>query len=189
MKFPEQPSRDRQIRVFISSTFRDMQAERDHLVKFIFPQLRKLCESRGVTWGEVDLRWGVTDEQAADGKVLPICLEEIKRCRPYFIGLLGERYGWIPEVLPADLVEREPWLAEHLHGKRRTSGNRRARPLITALLNAHETVSPPTVTRIQTLLAQLASAGYTALAQELREKLTAKLNAVNSKKSRWKFWR
>ena len=91
------PGQGRQIRVFISSTFRDMQAERDHLVKFIFPQLRKLCESRGVTWGEVDLRWGVTDEQAAEGKVLPICLEEIKRCRPYFIGLLGERYGWIPE--------------------------------------------------------------------------------------------
>ena len=117
MKFPEQPSRDRQIRVFISSTFRDMQAERDHLVKFIFPQLRKLCESRGVTWGEVDLRWGVTDEQAAEGKVLPICLEEIKRCRPYFIGLLGERYGWIPDALPDDLLEREPWLKEHLHGK------------------------------------------------------------------------
>ena len=54
----------RSIRVFVSSTCRDMQAERDYLVKFIFPQLRKLCESRGVTWGEVDLRWGVTDEQA-----------------------------------------------------------------------------------------------------------------------------
>jgi len=94
-----------------------MQAERDHLVKFVFPQLRRLCELRGVTWGEVDLRWGVTDEQAAEGKVLPICLEEIKRCRPYFIGLLGERYGWIPDALPADLLEREPWLKEHLHGK------------------------------------------------------------------------
>ena len=51
----------RLIRVFVSSTFRDMQAERDELVKFIFPQLRRLCEQRGVTWGEVDLRWGITD--------------------------------------------------------------------------------------------------------------------------------
>ncbi|MSQ48714.1 MAG: DUF4062 domain-containing protein, partial [Deltaproteobacteria bacterium] len=103
----------RVIRVFVSSTFRDMKEERDHLVKVIFPQLRKLCEARAVTWGEVDLRWGVTDEQKAEGKVLPICLEEIKRCRPYFIGLLGERYGWIPEHIPGDLVEREPWLREH----------------------------------------------------------------------------
>jgi tetratricopeptide (TPR) repeat protein len=114
---PAMPSpQDRQIRVFISSTFRDMGAERDHLVKFIFPQLRKLCESRGVTWGEVDLRWGVTDEAAAEGKVLPICLEEIKRCRPYFIGLLGERYGWVPQSIPEDLTKSEPWLEEQMKG-------------------------------------------------------------------------
>ncbi len=103
----------RTVRVFISSTFGDMQAERDELAKFIFPQLRKLCEQRGVTWGEVDLRWGIPDEQKAEGKVLPICLEEIRRCRPYFIGLLGERYGWIPDEIPQELIEREPWLAEH----------------------------------------------------------------------------
>lgn len=91
---------ERVVRVFVSSTFRDMQEEREELVKRIFPQLRKLCESRGVIWGEVDLRWGITDEQKAEGKVLPICLEEIRRCRPYFIGLLGERYGWVPDEVP-----------------------------------------------------------------------------------------
>ena len=102
----------RVIRVFISSTFRDMQEERNHLVKFIFPELRKLCEQRGVVWGEVDLRWGVTTEQAAEGRVLPICLEEIRRCRPYFIGLLGERYGWVPRSIPDELLEKEAWLRE-----------------------------------------------------------------------------
>ncbi len=104
----------RVIRVFVSSTFRDMQAERDELAKFIFPQLRKQCEQRGVTWGEVDLRWGITNEQSAEGKVLPICLNEIQRCRPYFIGVLGERYGWIPDEIPPELIGHEPWLAEHL---------------------------------------------------------------------------
>ena len=104
----------RAIRVFVSSTFRDFSAEREELVKFVFPQLRKLCEQRGVTWGEVDLRWGITDEQRAEGKVLPLCLAEIERSRPYFIGLLGERYGWVPEQIPAELIEQEPWLAEHL---------------------------------------------------------------------------
>jgi tetratricopeptide (TPR) repeat protein len=104
--------RQREIRVFVSSTFRDMQEEREELVKQIFPQLRRLCESRGVTWGEVDLRWGITDEQKAEGKVLPICLAEIQRCRPYFIGLLGERYGWVPDEVPPVIIEQEPWLAE-----------------------------------------------------------------------------
>jgi nephrocystin-3 len=106
---------DRQIRVFISSTFLDMKAERDYLVKFTFPQLRRLCESRGVIWGEVDLRWGVTDEEAAEGKVLPICLEEIKRCRPYFIGLLGERYGCVPQHIFDDLIAEQPWIEQHRH--------------------------------------------------------------------------
>src|SRR5687768_9031106 len=107
------PRNERAIRVFVSSTFRDMQAEREELTKFVFPQLRKLCESRGVTWGEVDLRWGITDEEKAEGKVLPICLAEIRNCRPYFIALLGERYGWIPDEIAPELIEREPWLAEH----------------------------------------------------------------------------
>jgi hypothetical protein len=61
------------VRVFVSSTFRDMGAERNELVKRTFLVLRKLCESRGVTWGEVDLRWGITEEQKAEGQVLPIC--------------------------------------------------------------------------------------------------------------------
>ncbi len=109
---PIRPLSDRHLRVFISSTFRDMHAERNHLVTVIFPQLRRLCEARGVTWGEVDLRWGVTDEAVAEGRVLPICLEEIERCRPYFIGLLGERYGSVPQYVPDELLEREAWLRE-----------------------------------------------------------------------------
>ncbi len=52
----------RGVRVFVSSTFRDMREERDYLVKFIFPELRKLCKSRCVTWCELDLRWGSPGE-------------------------------------------------------------------------------------------------------------------------------
>ena len=102
------PPTDRVIRVFISSTFRDMHAEREELVKFVFPKLRRLCESRGVVWGDVDLRWGISEEQKAE--VVPICLKEIRRCRPYFIGILGERYGSAPDMLPESLVAEESWL-------------------------------------------------------------------------------
>ena len=88
-----------------------MREEREELIKRVFPQLRRLCEARGVAWSEVDLRWGVTDEQKAEGDVLPICLAEIDRSRPYFIGLLGQRYGWIPKEVPAGLADQAPWLA------------------------------------------------------------------------------
>jgi len=92
-----------------------MQDERDILIKKIFPLLRKLCEERAVTWTEVDLRWGITTVESSEGKVLPLCLAEIQRCRPYFIGMLGERYGWVPDSIPADLIESQTWLNEHLH--------------------------------------------------------------------------
>ena len=59
--------RSRVFRVFVSSTFRDLGVERDLLVKRVFPRLRVLCESRGVVFGEVDLRWGVLDEVNRSG--------------------------------------------------------------------------------------------------------------------------
>ena len=52
------------VRVFISSTFRDMHAERDYLVKFVFPALREKLEKYHVHLIDVDLRWGITEEQA-----------------------------------------------------------------------------------------------------------------------------
>jgi len=106
------------IRVFLSSTFVDFQEERSLLVKQVFPSLRRRAKSRGVDIVDVDLRWGVTAEQTEQGETLPLCLAEIDNCRPYFISLLGERYGWVP---PADfykpaLLERQPWLKERMGG-------------------------------------------------------------------------
>jgi tetratricopeptide (TPR) repeat protein len=89
-----------------------MQTERDELVKRVFPVLRDVCEARGVVWGEVDLRWGITSEQAAEGRMLELCLEEVRECQPFFLGLLGERYGWVPDSFDPDLVARQPWLRE-----------------------------------------------------------------------------
>lgn len=87
-------AKDRSIRLFVSSTFKDMQAERNLLVKKVFPQVRKVCIERNVNFTEVDLRWGITNEESSGGQVITLCLNEIDNCRPYMIGMLGERYGW-----------------------------------------------------------------------------------------------
>jgi hypothetical protein len=112
---------NRQIRIFISSTFRDMQAERDYLVTRIFPLLRRYCAERDVTLVELDLRWGISEEESKQGKVVDICLREIQNTTPFFIGLLGERYGWIPseaerEVIAANtgVFEEYPWIDAEL---------------------------------------------------------------------------
>jgi nephrocystin-3 len=110
-----------ELRVFISSTFRDLQDEREHLVKKIFPEIRALCRERGITFTEVDLRWGITDDERHRGEVIGTCLGEVDRCRPHFIGILGSRYGWVPtrSEVEADhtLFERYPWMDEAVdHG-------------------------------------------------------------------------
>src|ERR1019366_3275573 len=87
---------ERTIRVFISSTFRDMHAERDVLNRLVFSELRSRCQKRGAGFIGVDLRWGVTEDEAQAEGALAICLREIERCRPFFVCLLGDRYGWVP---------------------------------------------------------------------------------------------
>ncbi|MGV8118251.1 MAG: DUF4062 domain-containing protein [Candidatus Xenobiia bacterium LiM19] len=98
------------VKVFISSTFRDMHAERDYLVKVVFPELRERLEKHCIHLIDIDLRWGVTKEQAEDDRVLELCLQQIEECRPFFIGILGERYGWVPENIPSDVLTRFDWI-------------------------------------------------------------------------------
>lgn len=102
---------NRQIRIFISSTFQDMQEERDFLITKIFPKLQVEAAKRDVSVVPLDLRWGITEEEAESGKVIQICLQEIQNSRPFFIGLIGNRYGWCPgkeELLKNDVL-RERW--------------------------------------------------------------------------------
>ena len=103
----------RTVRVFISSTFRDMHAERDYLVKVVFPELRERMAKRRLYLVDIDLRWGITKEEAEHGKVLEVCLDEVERCRPFFIGMLGERYGSVSTKVPEDTEFTHPWLAEY----------------------------------------------------------------------------
>lgn len=88
-----------------------MQAEREQLVKFVFPELRHRFRARGIQIVDIDLRWGITEQQVKSGETLPLCLAEIERSRPYFIVLLGQRYGWVPERLDPAVVADQPWLA------------------------------------------------------------------------------
>jgi hypothetical protein len=109
----------RTVRILISSTFRDFTQERDLLVRKVFPELRRRCRERQVELIDVDLRWGITEEEAKQGRVLPICLAEIDRARPFYMGLIGERYGWVPaaEQFDQSLLIEQPCLDEHRGGK------------------------------------------------------------------------
>ncbi len=85
---------------FLSSTFNDMQTERDIMRFQVEDNINNIVREKEVEVSFIDLRWGVhvdsVEENEYDKKVLEICLNEIKKTKPYFIVFLGERYGWIP---------------------------------------------------------------------------------------------
>ncbi|XP_061436751.1 NACHT domain- and WD repeat-containing protein 1-like [Lethenteron reissneri] len=104
------PEASNLVRVFLSSTFSDMQTERDTLLDKAYPELQAFCQERGLTFEVVDMRWGVRDTVAVDHMTTELCLREIESCQktsvgPTFVALLGNRYGYRP--LPRTIPEAE----------------------------------------------------------------------------------
>jgi WD40 repeat protein len=107
----------KRVYVFISSTFNDMHAERDYLVKRVFPQLREWSERRKLRLVDVDLRWGVTEADATHNRnVIRTCLKRIDDCRPFFVCFLGQRRGWVPteKHVSDETLASFPELAFHI---------------------------------------------------------------------------
>jgi hypothetical protein len=101
------------VRIFISSTFRDTHAERDHFIKVVFPELRERYAKHQLRLIDVDLRGG-TEEEAEQGKVPEVVLEEIERSCPFFIGVLGELNGPIPDYISEGAKFAHRWLENFL---------------------------------------------------------------------------
>jgi WD40 repeat protein len=105
------------IRLFVSSTFSDLVAERNALAERVWPELERFCRPRGFTFQAIDLRWGVPSEAGLHHRTMQICFEELRRAQesspePNFLILLGDKYGWRP--LPETISEAEhERLSEH----------------------------------------------------------------------------
>ena len=68
---------NRKVRVFISSSFSDMGRERDTLVHSVFPRLRKEFSEQMIDIMEVDLRWGIPEEDSENSQIIAADLREI----------------------------------------------------------------------------------------------------------------
>nr|XP_014699987.2 telomerase protein component 1 isoform X2 [Equus asinus] len=88
-------SRWRKIRLFISSTFRDMHGERDLLLRSVLPALQTRAAPHRISLHAIDLRWGVTEEETRRNRQLEVCLGEVENSQ-LFVGILGSRYGYVP---------------------------------------------------------------------------------------------
>lgn len=106
--------------VFISSTFRDFQRERDELNSTIRPMLDELVAPLGCRVELIDLRWGIVadgvDEVTRHDQILDVCLSEIARAEPLFVGLVGDRFGWVAPKERMDRAAREAGMHEYPQG-------------------------------------------------------------------------
>jgi len=96
-----------------------MNAERDYLNAFVFPRIKEYCAKRYLDFTHIDLRWGIPEEDSRNGLVLTTCIEEVDNSRPFFIGILGERYGWTPSLnelnaLRPSVENQRQWLTEKI---------------------------------------------------------------------------
>ena len=86
-----------------------MDVERDALHSIVEPKLNEYLSKYCCSIEFVDLRHSVKtdaekDQVEREKRICSVCLDEIDRCSPYFIGLLGHRYGWIP---PVGLIDKD----------------------------------------------------------------------------------
>ncbi|XP_033743470.1 uncharacterized protein LOC117329570 [Pecten maximus] len=98
------------VRIFISSTFSDMRAERNAIVREATPKLRDFCAEHDLDFQMVDMRWGVTDDSQNDHTVEKICLLEVENCQkislgPNFVLIKGSRYGFRP--IPTEISSED----------------------------------------------------------------------------------
>ena len=70
---------------FISSTFQDMEEERNHLINHSFPELTTRCRQMGGDFKEIDLRWGFAASVSAlcrcSFSLAALCVSLLSLCR------------------------------------------------------------------------------------------------------------
>lgn len=95
-------------RIFVSSTFLDMQKERDYLKKKILPIIKEYALKYYINVEFVDLRFGIDiGNKNSLKKVVDVCVEEIDSCTPLFLCFLGNRYGTKVEKENRSITEIE----------------------------------------------------------------------------------
>jgi hypothetical protein len=96
----------------------------------------KRIESLGLDFYDVDLRWGVP-ETGVDGETAnpwEYCKKWIDRVEPFFVCILGQRYGSVPEAADIKDETETPALGGFLHhrdgGPLRRVGARESLPVL-----------------------------------------------------------
>lgn len=97
----------RSLRLYLASVPEDMAGERDLVEGLVLPELR----ARG---SKIGIEIALVDPAKLPGETWDLArrFREIEACRPFFLALIGERYGDPPSAVSLELVAAQPWLVE-----------------------------------------------------------------------------
>lgn len=95
--------------VFLSSTFDDMKFEQDHLLQYVFPVMKIVCERLGLHLSVVSMRWGVRNKAINDHLTSDLCMAQLQRAMrtsagTSFLSLQSHRYGSTLQTLIVDII-------------------------------------------------------------------------------------
>ncbi len=86
--------------IFLSSTFNDMQKEREVFHNVIMERLNRIISNYGSSVSLCDLRWGVdvmkTGEKEGTHKLIDVCFDSMRSSADCFVAVFGDRYGMVP---------------------------------------------------------------------------------------------
>ncbi|MBR1814261.1 MAG: hypothetical protein IJ773_10605 [Lachnospiraceae bacterium] len=107
----------KKVSIFLGISFEDMYSERDFLYAEVFPELKKWCRDRKLALEILDPGYDMTEEKCRmNAMSLLISLKGIDRCRPFFLGFLGQHRGYIPKVeeIAPDTYRQYPGLEQYI---------------------------------------------------------------------------
>lgn len=64
----------------------DFSEERNQLSRETFPRLQSYCQTLGLEFQVVDMRWGVRDENISYHQTSQVCIQEIQTCQRLSLG-------------------------------------------------------------------------------------------------------
>lgn len=79
--------------IFVSSTFKDFQVERELILRKIEKEINEELQKKNIGVNFVDLRWGIDTEEGGLKKVITFCIDYVNKSKPYILIMLGDSYG------------------------------------------------------------------------------------------------
>lgn len=138
----------KRVSIFISSSFKDMQEERNQIYRLINEKLIPWGREYGIDLNILDLRWGIAGGESEAKRTIALCLKAVADSVPMVISLVGGRRGWVPRM--EDLSEH---IRELVENEEKCKKYNFSKPILEAINVIREHIGKNSITEMESLYA------------------------------------